>query len=139
MKRRIPGLHINREQCEQLEGIFLVRVENVFYRWHRRKPFLDFRFVVLEPAEHHGHCLTGRLYCTPKAAWKLNWFLRDFGYPADLLERDEIEEKCLLGLCGVVRIARAVLNGHSFSNLDAFAPAHEWHAVATEQANTNGL
>ena len=29
--------------------------------------------------------LNGRLYCTPKAIWKLRWCLRDFGYDPDLL------------------------------------------------------
>jgi hypothetical protein len=27
--------------------------------------------------------------------WKLNWFLRDFGYDADLLGQDEIDDKNL--------------------------------------------
>jgi len=25
--------------------------------------------------------------------WKLNWFLRDFGYDPDLLSRDQLHEK----------------------------------------------
>ena len=33
------------------------------------------------------------LYCTPKALWKLSWFLRDFGYDTELLGRDEIDER----------------------------------------------
>jgi hypothetical protein len=28
--------------------------------------------------------MTGRLYCTPGALWKLNWFLRGFGYDSEL-------------------------------------------------------
>ncbi len=32
--------------------------------------------------------MTGRLYCTPRAMWKLSWFLRDFGYDAELLGRE---------------------------------------------------
>ena len=130
MKRQIPGLHREATNGDEiLEGIFLARVERVFYRWHREKPFFVLRFVVLEPKEHQGHSLTGRLYCTPKALWKLNWFLRDFGYDPDLLGRDEVDEKALLGLRGILRVSRAVINERPFTNLDGFAPAEEWEEV----------
>ena len=59
-----------------------------------------------------GHSITGRIYCTPKALWKLSWFLRDFGYDPELIGRDEIDDKCLVGLQGVVKISRAVLQRH---------------------------
>jgi hypothetical protein len=130
MKRHIPGLHREATNGEEiLEGIFLVRVDRAFYRWHPQRPFFVLRFAVLEPKEHEGHILTGRLYCTPKALWKLNWFLRDFGYDQDLLGRDEVDEKALLGLRGVLRVSRAVVNEHYFLNLDGFAPAEEWEEV----------
>ena len=77
----------------ELEGAFLVRVDRAFYRWHPTRPFYLVRFFVLEPKEHRGHSLTGRIYCTPKALWRLSWFLRDFGYNTDLLGRDELDEK----------------------------------------------
>ena len=48
------------------------------------------RLSVLEPRELAGRIISGRLYCTPKALWKLGWFLRDFVYDADLLGRDEM-------------------------------------------------
>jgi hypothetical protein len=88
------------------------------------------RFVVLEPKEHQGHSITGRIYCTQRALWKLNWLLQDFSYDPDLLGRDEIDEKALVGLRGVVRVSRAVLDGRSFVNLDGFAPAGEWKELA---------
>jgi len=75
------------------------------------------RFSVIEPKQHRGHSLTGRIYCTPKALWRLSWFLRDFGYNTDLLGRDELDEKALLGLQGIVRVSHTILNGHSFLNL----------------------
>ena len=35
MKRHIPGLHGDSSQLQGiLEGVFLVRVDRVFYRWH---------------------------------------------------------------------------------------------------------
>lgn len=61
----------------------------------------------------------------PMVALKRDWFLRDFGYDADLLGRDEIEERSLLGLTGVVRTSLRTLPGRAFLNLEAFAPAGE--------------
>ena len=82
MKRYISGL--NQASGSGTDGVpdglFLVRVERAQYRWHAQKPHYLFRFAVLEPKPLAGHPVTGRLYCTPKALWKLNWFLRDFGY-----------------------------------------------------------
>ncbi len=127
MKRHIPGLHRESHNSEDiLEGVFLVRVDRVFYRWHPQRPFYVLLLAVLEPREHQGRSLTGRLYCTPKALWKLRWFLRDFGYDPDLMGRDEVDEKALPGLRGIVRISHTTLNGRCFLNLGGFAPASEW-------------
>jgi len=131
MKRHIPGLH----QCSPnagstLEGLFLVRVERAFYRWHSQKPFFTLRFAVVEPAEHSGQTITGRIYCSAKALWKLNWFLRDFGYDQDLLGKEEVEERALLGLRGIVRVSHTSFNGRPYLNLEAFAPANEWDELS---------
>jgi len=75
--------------------------------------------------------VTGRLYCTPRALWKLNWFLRDFGYDTELLGRDEIDEKSVIGLCGVIKISHVVVNGTSLLNLDGFAPAVQWQQLSS--------
>jgi hypothetical protein len=140
VKRHIPGLHReSRNDEDGLEGIFLVRVERAFYRWHSTRPFYLLRFSVLEPKEHHGHSLTGRLYCTPKALWRLSWFLRDFGYNTDLLGRDELDEKALLGLQGIVRVSHTLLNGHFFLNFDGFAPAADWEELSPSAANSQGV
>jgi hypothetical protein len=130
MKRHFPGLHLEAKNVDGLlEGLFLVRVDHSFYRWHPQKPFFALRFSILEPREHVGQSLSGRLYCTPKALWKLNWFLRDFCYDIDLFSRDEVDEKALLGLTGVVRTSRTTINGRSFLNLQGFAPAGDWEEV----------
>ena len=76
------------------------------------------------------------MYCTPKALWKLRWFLRDFGYDPDLLGRDEVDEKALVGLRGIVRISRTTLNGRSFLNLGGFAPASEWEDLSMSVASS---
>ena len=131
MKRHIGGLQSEaRRQDDRLEGAFFVRVDRVYFRWHPQRPFYIVRFVVLEPIAHQGRSFTGRLYCSPKALWKFRWFLRDFGYDQDLLGRDEVDEKALLRLRGVVRISHTTLNGRSFLNLSGFAPASEWEEVS---------
>jgi hypothetical protein len=130
MRRQIPGLHSVRPDPESnLDGLFLVRVKGAAYRWHRQKPYLELRFVVLEPDSSASQSFSGRLYCTDRALWKLNWFLRDFGYDTELLSRDQVDERSLLNLQGVVRTSHTTLNGRSYQNLDAFAPAAEWEAV----------
>ena len=136
MKRHIPGLHSEQPESDNtLEGIFLVRVERAFYRWHPQRPFYVLNLAILEPREYQGRSLTGRLYCTPKALWKLRWFLRDFGYDRDLMGRDEVDEKALLGLQGIVRISHTTLNGRTFLNLSGFAPASEWEELSVSVAS----
>jgi hypothetical protein len=133
MKRHFPGLHAEAVHADDfLEGIFLVRVDRAYYRWHPQKPFFVLSFAILEPKEFASRKMSGRIYCTQKSLWKLNWFLRDFGYDTDLLGRDEVDEKALLGLVGVLRTTRKALAGHTFLNFDAFAPATEWEFVSKD-------
>ena len=133
MRRHIQGLHeAGQSAASQVrDGLLLVRVERAHHRWDSRKPFYLIRFSILEPKEHIGHSVAGRLYCTPRALWKLNWFLRDFGYDAELIGRDEIDEKGLVGLRGVVKISHTVVNGTSLLNLDGFAPASQWEQLSS--------
>ncbi len=131
MRRHIPGLHSRQQDHEGLlEGLFLVRVDGAWYRWHPQKPFFAIRFVVLEPEALAGRGIPGRLYCTERALWKLNWFLRDFGYDPDLLGQDQVDEKALRNLRGVIRTSYTTLNGRYFQNLEAFAPAGEWEELS---------
>jgi hypothetical protein len=62
------------------DRLFLVRLDRAQYRWHKQKPHYEIRFVVLKPKHLTGCFMTGRLYCTARAMWKLRWFLRDFRY-----------------------------------------------------------
>ncbi len=119
MRRHIPGLHSKRQSVDiNLDGLFLVRVDKASYRWHPQKPFLALRFVVLEPSLFESQSFSGRLYCTERALWKLDWFLRDFEYDRELLDRDQIDEKALQGLRGVIRTSQTMLNGRSYQNLE---------------------
>ena len=126
MKRRFPGLHRTVESDSVPDGSYLARVEQVQYRWNAHKPMCEVRFQVIEPKLFAGHSFASRLYCTPKALWKLSWFLRDFGYDSELLGRDELDEKVLVDLSGVVQISHVVVHGTSLPNLEAFAPAARW-------------
>ena len=131
MRRQIPGLHSRYLQPESyLEGLFLVRVERASHRWHPQKPFVELRLVILEPNSVQGRSFISRLYCTERALWRLHWFLRDFGYDADLLNRDQVDERALLNLRGVVRTSHKTLNGRSYQNLDSFAPAGDWEVLS---------
>jgi len=130
VKRQIPGLHLNQRGVEsKLEGLFLVRVQRARYRWHPQKPFVEIQFVVLEPKSFEARSFSGHLYCTERALWKLNWFLRDFGYDAQLLKDDRVDDKALLNLRGVVRTSYPALNGRCYQKLEAFAPEGDWEAL----------
>ena len=136
MRRHIPGLHSRQHDGDRpLEGLFLVRVEWASYRWHPKKAFVLIRFVVLEPESFERRSFSGRLYCTERALWKLNWFLRDFGYDMELFSQDQMDEKSLINLRGVVRTTHVTLNGQTFQNLEAFAPATVWEELSRADAS----
>ena len=127
MRRKIQGLaHASQQPPDVPDGVYLVRVEAVRFERERTKPSYRLRFSVVAPRESAGQSITGRLWCTPRALWKLSWFLRDFGYDQDLLGHDEIDDKRLVGLSGVVKVSHVTVNGRRFTSLDAFAPAEAW-------------
>ena len=133
MKRQITGLHAaDRCATDQIpDGVFLVRVQRAQFHRQAQKPYYTLTLTILEPCRFSGHILSSRLYCSPKALWKLNWFLRDFGYDTELLGRDEVDETQLVGLKGVVKISHVVVNGTALLNLDGFAPASQWEELSS--------
>jgi len=132
MKRQIPGIGASAQAgCDVPDGVYLARVDRAQYRCHAQKPFYLLRLSVLEPNELSGRAISGRLYCTAKAMWKLGWFLRDFVYDADLFRQDVVDEKALAGLRGIVKISHTTLNGMCLTNLDGFAPASQWEELST--------
>jgi hypothetical protein len=112
-------------------GVFLVCVEGAQFRWHAHKPFYIVRLSIIEPLALAGQSIAGRLYCTEKAMWKLGWFLRDFLYDPELLAHEQVDEKALVGLRGVVKISHTLINGILLINLDGFAPASQWEELST--------
>jgi len=147
MIRKLPGLHTNPiDFAHDLNGFFLVQVKYAAYRWHPQKPFLAVRFRILEPEAYLNRSFSGRIYCSERALWRLHWFLRDFGYDSELLSRDQIDEKALLDLRGVIRTSATRYRGGSYQSLDGFAPASEWETVphapnpcADEEGNSDDL
>lgn len=125
MKRKIPGLSNPAANGEQQPDTYLVRV--IAARHHcGRAPYLHLTFSVLEPKEHRGLKILSRIDCRPKLFWKLTWFLKDFGYDPALLYDDEIDEKTIVGLEGVITISNRVRGQQRPFKLHSFAPAHSW-------------
>jgi len=132
MRRQIPGLHSWRpDGQDRLEGRFLVRVDPAFSCWQPGKPFLERPFVIFEPEALKKKPFVARLYFTDKALWKFNWFLRDFGYDAELLRQDQVDVKALLGLQCIVQTCHAFINERTYQNMDGFAPAGDWEALSS--------
>jgi hypothetical protein len=132
VKRQITGLHA-ADRCanDQIpDGLFLVRVAKASFRRHPQKPYYTMSLAIVEPQRFRDHVIASRLYCNPKALWKLNWFLRDFGYDTELLGRDEVDERQLVGLQGVVKISHIVFNGASLLRFDGFASAGRWEELS---------
>ncbi len=132
VKRHVPGLSetARDSRSDVPDGIFLVRLDNAQYRWQAQKRFYVLRLSVLEPEDFAGRSIVSRLYCTPKAMWKLGWFLRDFLYDPELLRQDEVDESALRGLVGVVKISHTIINGIALVNFDGFAPASQWEELS---------
>jgi hypothetical protein len=111
------------------DGVFLVRVQKAQLR-QQPKSYYRLTLIILEPSRFADTVILSRVYCTPRARWKLNWFLRDFGYDTELLGRDEVDEAELVGLKGVVKISHIVFNRSSWLRLDGFAPAGRWEELS---------
>ena len=133
MRRHVLGLSdtARDSRSEVSDGMFLVRVDGAQHCWHAQKRFFLLRLSILEPKVFAGRSVVSRLYYTPKAMWKLGWFLRDFLYDPELLSQDEVDEQALRGLIGVVKVSHTVRNGISLVNLDGFAPASQWEEPST--------
>jgi len=132
MRRQIAGLGAaHRSATDMLpDGLYLVRVQRASFQRQAQKPYYTVNLAVLEPKRFSGQLISGRIYCTRKALWKLNWFLRDFGYDCDQLSRDEVDETQFVGLKGVVKVSRIAFDGSSLLRFDGFAPASSWETLS---------
>jgi hypothetical protein len=132
MKRNIAGLRAADTSNPNgiPDGIFLVRVMRMQFRKYAPKPYYSLALSILEPKRFAGNSISSRIYCHAKALWKLSWFLRDFGYDTELLGRDEVDEKRVLGLTGVVKISNVVYDGMALLRFDGFASASRWEELS---------
>jgi hypothetical protein len=130
MKRQIAGLRAASDAAHVPDGIFLVRVQRMQFQRNAPKPYYTVALIVVEPRRFAGNAVFSRLYCSPKALWKLNWFLRDFGYDMESMERDEVDERRVLGLQGVVKISNVLYDGMRLLRFDGFAPASRWEELS---------
>ena len=136
MRRHIPGLHSGQPDGQNLEGLFLVRVERALFRWHPKKPFLELRFVILEPTSDEDFPSRGG--CTaPKGTLEIQLVPAGFWLRRRLLSRDQVDEKALLNLRGVVRTR--------FTSQRPFLPesgcvrtGSEWEALSCTSTNRAG-
>lgn len=138
MKRRVQGLRdVGSSGSHDVpDGVYLVRVDRAQFHWHTSKHFYTLGLTILEPRELAGRVIAGQLECTSKALWKLGWFLRDFLYDPELLSREEVDEKAISGLQGVVKISHAFLHGATVLQFDGFAPASQWPDLSTAAPST---
>jgi hypothetical protein len=114
-------------------------VQKVYFRRQAQKPYYPLTLAILEPSRFAGHVISSRVYCNPKALWKLNGFLRDFGYDTELIGRDRDDRSGLklarqriktLGEQDAVKISHIVINDASRIRLDGFAPAGRWEVLS---------
>src|ERR1700756_4799897 len=106
MKRQVPGLaETARDSRPEIpDGFFLVRVDGAQFRWHASKPFYVLRLSIIKPGALARQPIVGRLYCTQKSMGKVGCFLRDFLEYPELPAHEQVDEKALPGLRGVVKI-----------------------------------
>lgn len=130
MRRQIQGLSSSSSSSDIPDGVYLVRVQKARYRWHKVKPSYELHFFVVKPDSFAGAAIIARLFCSQKALWKFAWFLRDFRYNQELLDRDEIDARALVGLEGMLQITNEVVNGRTVVEVGAFAPAADWERLS---------
>jgi hypothetical protein len=126
MRTKIQGLSQTADRNPLVEGPYRARVVRLAPAGHAGKPCLAATFLILEPAPFAGRYVRTRLYCHDRALWKLRWFLQDFNYDADLLAADELDDRRVVGLEGVIRLAYWGNDGHRRLDVQGFAPRERW-------------
>ncbi len=127
MRIKIPGLsQAGNERKPLIEGLYRARVVRCEPAGHAAKPCRTVTFLVMEPAEYAGRYVRTRLYCHERALWKLRWFLSDFGYDRELMAAEELDDKRVVGLEGVIRLDYWGGDGHRRLDVQGFARSERW-------------
>ena len=132
MRTKIQGLSQERERIPLVEGLYRARVVRFEPAGHAAKPCRAATFLILDPPPYAGRHIRTRLYCHERALWKLRWFLGDFGYDADLLATEELDDRRVVGLEGVIRLAYWGADGHRRLDVQGFASAERWAGLCHE-------
>jgi len=133
MRIKIQGLNHTRERLPLVEGLYRARVVRFEPAGHAAKPCRAASFLILEPASYMGRHVRTRLYCHDRALWKLRWFLSDFGYDAELLAAEELDDRRVVGLEGVIRLGYWGTDGSRRLDVEGFAPSERWADLCQAQ------
>ena len=101
---------------------------------HRRGHCRAATFLILEPLGFAGRHVRTRLYCHQRALWKLRWFLNDFRYDPELMATEELDDRRVVGLEGVIRLAYWGADGRKRLDVQGFAPSERWEELGREAA-----
>ncbi|PYU97656.1 MAG: hypothetical protein DMG10_30290 [Acidobacteria bacterium] len=132
MRTRIQGLSQPNQSKLLVEGLYRARVVRFEPAGHAAKPCRRATFLILEPAAYSGLHIRTRLYCHDPALWKLRWFLSDFGYDAELLAAEELDDRRVVGLEGVIRLGYWGSDGHRRLDVEGFAATERWPEISQE-------
>jgi len=132
MRTRIQGLSQPNQSKLLVEGLYRARVVRFEPAGHAAKPCRRATFLILEPAACSGLHIRTRLYCHDPALWKLRWFLSDFGYDAELLAAEELDDRRVVGLEGVIRLGYWGSDGHRRLDVEGFAATERWPEISQE-------
>jgi len=132
MRIRIQGLSQVTEPIPLVEGLYRARVVRFEPAGHAPKPCRTATFLILDPTPFAGRHVRTRLYCHDLALWKLRWFLSDFHYDAELLAAEELDDRRVVGLEGVIRLAHWGTDGHRRLDVQGFAPTERWEELSRE-------
>jgi hypothetical protein len=130
VRTHIQGLNQVSEKKPLVEGLYRARVLKFEPAGHAAKPCRMATFLVLDPAAYAGRHVRTRLYCHDRALWKLRWFLSDFGYDPELLAAEELDDRRVVGLEGVIRLSYWGLNGQRRLDVQGFAKLDRWVELA---------
>ena len=129
MRIRIQGLSQPSERVPLVEGVYRARVVRFEPAGHAPNPCRAATFLILEPPGYAGRHVRTRLYCHDRALWKLRWFLSDFRYDTELMAAEELDDRRVVGLEGVIRLAHWGADGHKRLDVQGFAPSERWEEL----------
>ena len=132
MRTKIQGLSQPSERTPLAEGLYRARVVRFQPAGHAAKPCRTATFLILEPAASSGRYIRTRLYCHDRALWKLRWFLSDFRYDTELMAAEELDDRRVVGLEGVIRLAYWGTDGRRRLDVQGFAPTERWSEISQE-------